>query len=125
MLVIKAEQFDAFKASQKKELVEQLVYFLKENNPAWSSEKGDEKISAYVEELVSFSWESNVFDADNVKRLLLARIQYNFSLTHKGYAKEQLARDSFAEKHRVDEFISFLASGKGLTKITLDTDLGG
>jgi len=123
MLKIREEQIEMFADNRKKELISRLSNFMKTELSQWSTEKKDTDINAFVAEMIDFSWNSNIYREENIKRLIFSRLEYKFDLTLSGYTKGELGKKNFDEDNRLNGFISSLTLQKKLKKIYLDTNL--
>lgn len=120
---IRYEQIDAFDGKAKEKLAAKLFSFLKKDMPQWCKERDDNEIKHFIEDMIIFSSNSNIYKEANIQKLILSYIEYNFNLSLAGYNKEQLTNKNFNEEYRLENFISSLMSKKELMKISLDTDL--
>lgn len=120
---ISSEQLEAFTKNRYEELARALFYFVKNEAYEWCSEKQDGEIFIFVQKMIEFTSLCGIYAESSIQKLIQARIDHNFDLTLTGYAKEQLAKKSFNEEYRVDNFISSLTSKKEPIRIFLDTDL--
>jgi len=99
------------------------LLFLKENASEWCKDQDDEQLRDFIDSMIEFAQGCHVLNEDNMQKLMLYKIEYNFDIPLTDYKQMKLAREDFGEDYRMSQFYLALTTQQDLIRITLESDI--
>lgn len=122
MLTINTAQMEVFEYQSMGLFIKKSIPFLKENAPKFTKEKSDDELEKLIIKAIQFAESHNIKKEINVRRIMLLKIEHDFSYKLTDNLKFGLSGTSFGEDYRLDKFENLLISKNQRTVITLDND---
>ena len=121
--MINAEQMEVFEYQSMDLFIKKSIPFLKENAPEFTNEKSDDELEKFIIKTIQFAESHNIKRKVNVQRVMLLKIEHDFSYNLYCELKYALSGTSFGEGYRIDKFKILLASKNQRAVITLDAEI--
>lgn len=112
MLVLRDEQLKAMAQAMREELVEELVYFLMDDQHEWCRLRSADEVRTKAESIVELSAAAGIAIRSNIMKLMLWHIIPGFTLPLNGNLANILSRPDFDEDYRIEEFYTALTSAR-------------
>ena len=122
MLTINTAQMEVFEYQSMSLFIKKSIPFLKENAPEFTKEKSDDELEKFIIKAIQFAESHNIKKEMNVRRIMLLKIEHDFSYKLSDNLKFGLSGTSFSEDYRLDKFETLFTSNNQRTLIILDHD---
>ena len=123
MLTINTAQMEVFEYQSMSLFIKKSIPFLKENAPEFTKEKSDDELEKFIIKAIQFAESHNIKKEMNVRRIMLLKIEHDFSYNLADKLKHTLSGTSFGESYRLSKFEQLLTSKNQRELITSDTEI--
>lgn len=123
-MILKNSQIEQFKRYMLEKFFINTILFLRNNFPEWCEGKNDEELGEFINLIMKFGKNYQIYSEVNLQKLMHYQILYKFDIPVHPKLEAKLSDFSQDENFRIENFYLGLESGNyRLTQITLDYSL--